>query len=475
MCKNHYGKMAKNCCGIKDGKSLSGLQPDLKLSVWWRQVFIGLTVPELAFLLLCAAYCTLWIFQPFNFSPDEAMRFGVTRFLFDHGRLPVNEEAIGKIWGHSYAHRPTMFCNIAGACLMWIAAPFTSDATVLLRVARMVSVLCVTGALYWTVRISKLLFQPPFNWLPVCIVAFLPQFASIAGYVNNDSAALLGVSMILFAWVSAMDRRWTYGNATILAIGIAICATAYYNSYAWILFSLPMFPLTYRVRNGREGMIRMGLFTAAVSLFLGSYLFLRHFHLYGDLLGFATIERFATNFAEYDYRPGVMQSLRDQGYSLADMLFKMDWTIWTAKSFIGVFGKMQIMMPYWCYKAYVAVFAVGGLGALWKGAGWIRDWRRVGVCKFAILFSMLACAAITVCLSMRYSFTYDFQPQGRYCFPALLPVAILSAKGIEKIVCGTIARRRKGVVVLGVGLLLGLVTETAYLVFHRSLQLASAG
>ena len=125
MCKNHYGKMAKNCCGIKDGKSLSGLQPDLKLSVWWRQVFIGLTVPELAFLLLCAAYCTLWIFQPFNFSPDEAMRFGVTRFLFDHGRLPVNEEAIGKIWGHSYAHRPTMFCNIAGACLMWIAAPFT--------------------------------------------------------------------------------------------------------------------------------------------------------------------------------------------------------------------------------------------------------------------------------------------------------------------------------------------------------------
>ncbi len=435
---------------------------------WNGPVFSGLTVPELGFLLLCAAYYTMWVFQPYNFSPDENTRFLVTRFLFEHGRLPVNEETIDHTIGFGYAHIPTMFCNIAGAFFMKMAALFTSDAVFLLRAARMASVLCVTGTLYWTIRVSKLLFQPPFNWLPVCIVAFLPQFASIAGYVNNDGAALCGSSMILFAWVSAIDKRWTYGNATILAIGIAMCATAYYNSYAWILFSLPMFPLTYHIRNGRAGMFKMGLFIAAVAFCLGSYLFLRHLYLYGDLLGFATIRKFAAEYAAPEFVPGVRQSLRDKGYTLAEMLFKKDWIIWTAYSFIGMFGHMIYQVPKWCYKAYETIFAFGALGVLWKAVDWTRNWRHVSICKLALLFSLIACAAITIGLSIHYSFTWDFQPQGRYCLPALLPIAVLSAKGIEKIIYGVAARKIQGIVVFALCLLLGLVTEAAYLSFRIS-------
>ena len=435
---------------------------------WSRPVAAGLSAYEWVFLIACMVYYTAWIFQPFNFSPDEAMRFGVTRFLFEHGRLPVNEEAIYRPWGISYAHTPTMFCNVFGALFMKIASLFSPDAMTLLRAARMVGVLSITGTVFWTVRTSRLMFKAPFNWLPVCIVAFLPQFAYIGGYVNNDSAALLGVSMILFAWVAAIKGRWNYRLAAVLAIGIAICATSYYNSYSWILFSLLMFPLTHVVRNGRKGLVKMGVFILVVSFVLRSYLFLRHLHVYGDLLGFATGRDFAMKYADPNFIPGVRKSLHERGCSLPQMLLGMRWLSRSASSFVGFFGMMQFPISSWCYASYAMVFGLGGLGALWKGADWIRRWRRVGVCKWALLASFVGCVAITIGLSVLYSFTCDFEPQGRYCFPALLPIAMLSAKGIERIDDGIAVREVKGVIAFALCLLLGLVSGSSY-IFFRSL------
>ena len=152
-----------------------------------KKSWMGLSPLEWLFLFACAAYYAAWVFQPFNFSPDERMRFSVTRFLFEHGRLPVNEETIGQPWGYSYAHRPAMFCNMAGALFMKAASPFTSDSTALLLAARMLGVLCVTGTVYCMLRASRLLFRAPFHWLAVCLVAMLPQFAYVNSYVHNGS------------------------------------------------------------------------------------------------------------------------------------------------------------------------------------------------------------------------------------------------------------------------------------------------
>lgn len=437
----------------------------LKLYRLKQPIVAGLSTYELVFLLVCAAYYRAWIFQPFDYSPDEAMRFEVTRFLFDHGRLPVNEEAINASWGFSYAHVPTMFCNVVGALFMKIGSFFTSNATSLLHAARMLGVLCVTGTVYCTMRISRFLFKPPFNWLAVCIVAFLPQFAYIGSYVNNDSAALFGSATILFAWVAAINGRWNYWLAMVLAIGIATCATAYYNSYPWILFSMMMFPLTFVVRNGRTGLVRMGLFIAGVSFLLAGYLFLRHLHLYGDLLGFETCRRFAMKFAAANYVPGVRKSPRDNGYSLAHMLFAMHWLVISAHSFIGFFGWMRFPVPSWCYDTFKATFCIGWLGALWKGAEWICNWRRIGICKWALLVSLIGCATAVIGLSIYYSYTNDFQAQGRYCFPALLPIALLTAKGIEHITSWIPAREIQGAIVFAFCLILGHVSWASYVFF----------
>ena len=38
---------------------------------------------------------------------------------------------------------------------------------------------------------------------------------------------------------------------------------------------------------------------------------------------------------------------------------------------------------------------------------------------------------ITTCLNMYYSFFNDFQAQGRYCMPMLIPLMLLITKGFE--------------------------------------------
>lgn len=40
----------------------------------------------------------------------------------------------------------------------------------------------------------------------------------------------------------------------------------------------------------------------------------------------------------------------------------------------------------------------------------------------------------TVALSIYNSYTRDFQPQGRYCYPAFLALAILITKGYETLI-----------------------------------------
>jgi hypothetical protein len=63
----------------------------------------------------------------------------------------------------------------------------------------------------------------------------------------------------------------------------------------------------------------------------------------------------------------------------------------------------------------------------------------------------------------------DYQAQGRYCFPALLPIALLSAKGVEQLVFGIADRKLRGAFVFAFCLLLGFVAGSSYVLFRSLL------
>lgn len=394
---------------------------------------------ELLFCLATFVFYFFWaVLQQYNYAPDEYMRHDVTMFLYNNNRLPVGDELLSFWWGFSYAHFPTVLCNQLGYVFMKIASIFTTTEFHLLVAARMVSVFCGTGAVYYTIKISKQLFKSPARWIMIVLIAFMPQYAFLSSYVNNDIVAFFGISMIMYAWVLVVKENWNFKIAALLSIGMSICALSYYNSYAWILFSVFFFITTYFIQNRKDykGFAKISSFIIILTLALIAYNFIRHIVLYGDLLGFDTCHLYGELYAHETLKPSTRISLQEQGVSLFDMIFSLQykWIYVTVKSFIAVFGYMTVECPDYVYICILLLFVIGIIGFVIRFVDEIIIKKKKPNILMIILYvCVVLSAVVSVALSILNSYTADFQPQGRYCYPAFLPLAFVVAKGFETV------------------------------------------
>lgn len=394
---------------------------------------LSLNLFESLFCFACFCFYCLWALKPLNYAPDETMRYEVSQFFFAHNRLPANTETINPIWGMSYAHLPTMLCNILNYPFMKYVSLYTDDARVLLLAARMVGVLCATGTVYCTLKSAKIVFQSPARWIMVIIMAAIPQFAFLSGYVNNDMVAVFGISMILYAWLLAKQYGWNVRISVLLCFGMSFCILSYYNSYAWILCSIFVFFITYFIQYPKDykGFAKMTAFIISLTFLLCGYLFVRHLVLYGDLLGLKTSHRFAEIYASEEFKAENRFHPATAGYSVWGMLFDLKWLKITAKSFIGCFGYMTFDLPSRFYVYYAVLFSVCTLGLIiWLIQYFVKR-NRPTVFDVTLGICLVLCIVITISLSIYNSYVTDFQAQGRYCYPALPAMALLFAKGAD--------------------------------------------
>ena len=109
---------------------------------------------EILFLFAIMVYYTMWArVQPLGVSPDETMRYQIAQYIYETGTLPRGDtpELINKTWGLSYAFNPIlayMFCALA----MKVMSFFNSHAYALLMAARMVSVACGVGTVFFSIQ-----------------------------------------------------------------------------------------------------------------------------------------------------------------------------------------------------------------------------------------------------------------------------------------------------------------------------------
>lgn len=398
----------------------------------------SLTAFELVFLIGCFVFYTLWIFKKYNYAPDEAMRYDVSYFFFKNNRLPVGREAANPIWGFSYALLPTMLCNVLDYIPMKLAALFTSNEYFILLAARMVSVCCATVTVYFLIKTSKQIFTTCARWIMIVLVAAMPQFAFLASYINNDICALLGISMILYAWTLAINEKWNFKNALLLSVGMAICATSYYNSYMWVLASIFIYFTTYFYQNKKDfkGFVRMSAFIVVITLVLMGYLFIRHIYLYNDLIGIKVSREYGELYGAENYKPSGRGTPQQQGYSLIHMLIGMEWLSITYKSFIGMFGYMEFQLDHHIYKFYAVFFAIAIIGVIVTAIKILANMKnkKPTLPQVTFTLALIACGVVTVCLSIYNSYCTDFQPQGRYCYPMFPALAVFTAKGFETLI-----------------------------------------
>ena len=321
---------------------------------------IILTLYLLGFLALAL---TIALFQPlantpplFGNPPDEHARYLIPQFICRYGRIPtgLEEEVRIPAYGFSYALY-NVFPYIVQGYIMRFVSLFTESEIALLYTARLVNVtfgLLMAVVVYF---IGKRVFQDDrFRWLFCFAVTYLPEGLFMHTYVNTDSCCMLSTAMMVYALVCVYRDGINVRNSLWMSGGIILCALSYYNAYGYIVSCILLFVMFFLQKKESGGysydwkkMLKYGCFIAAVVLIGIGWWFIRSYIvLDGDLLGLATREKMAIQYAVESVNP-LMQTYHSMGYTVFEM-FRERYTLsGLFHSFVGAFGSMSIYGSIW--------------------------------------------------------------------------------------------------------------------------------
>lgn len=389
------------------------------------------------FLLYLVTAATLMINQPlydelmFASPPDEISRYMVPLYICRHGTVPTGFEeellVLNLNWTYGFY---TLLPYMAQGYVMRFVSLFTDSPLALLYAARSVNVCSGLVMAYVVLLIGKSLFADGrVRWLFCFLITFLPQSLFLHTYVNPDSMCLLSTALMLYGLIRGYGDSFSVKSCLLLALGIILCALSYYNAYGFILSSILLFAAYFlRMEEGRyrfawNDFLKKGLFISLIVLLCISWQFVRNYCLYdGDFIGLDTKEDFIRD------RGIIRDTFYDRGESLAAMLFGTTFLPKVAVSFIANYGSATIYTWPAVYAFYLCLFAAGLYGmVLVQGDG--AAGRRVWFVRANMVFCML----MPLILLIRYAYTIDYQAQGRYVMPGLIPFMYYVCRGLEKL------------------------------------------
>ena len=263
----------------------------------------------------------------------------------------------------------------------------------------------------------------------MALVALLPQHLAMMSAVNNDALAevIVGFGLLWIVRYLQGDAVPTWQLGVIAGLALLTKITIYFLALILPLAILLRWrgserPLSHLVRE-------LTVF-AAVALLIGSGWWLRNISVYGfpDFLGLAAHDAV------------VSDQLRS-----AEYIASHGWATYfgqllsvTFKSFWGQFGWMALpldsVLGGWIYRSF-ALLTLTGLSGLLLLLRSVRaksakegnndDFRRDIIAVFIT-------ATLLVLLAHIYYNIEFVQWQGRYLFPALIPIAIGLICGIDE-------------------------------------------
>lgn len=401
------------------------------------------------FVLYLTAALTIALNQPLNDiypslcnPPDEHSRYKVPLYICNHGILPTGfEEELfsgGCRWTYGFY---TLLPYMVQGYVMRFVNLFTGSPLTLLYAARLVNVATGFAMACIVLLLGKKLFRDNrIQWLFCFLVTFLPQSLFLHTYVNPDSMCLLSTALMLYGLVRGYDDDFSPASCTILTVGVILCALSYYNAYGFIVGSIVLFAAYFlKKENGKwrydwRNCLKKGIIISVVVLLCVSWSFIRNYSLYdGDIIGLDTKENFIKSF-------GIeRETYYSKGKSLYSMLFGTDFFTNLALSSIAVYGSASLLTRGIVYRFYYIVFIAGTLGVvLWRGRNIAESPLKKALSgrkQLRVLFHavMIFCMAMPLILLIRYAYTVDYQAQGRYILPGIVPFMYYISHGLEKL------------------------------------------
>ncbi len=399
--------------------------------------------------LLLLAYVTLGalfaVRTPAWQAPDEPAHYNYVRQLAD-GNWPVIEpgdwdqaylsEVVGSEFDPAYPVTGITYEDWQPPLYYLAQWPVYRLSSGSLVAMRLLSVLFGTGvvALAWVAGRAVFDGNAPRALAVAAFVAFLPQHLAILGSVNNDSLAELIIAAILallvLPWPDRPPRGRLLALGLLLGAGFLTKATAYLMAPVIGVFLLarywPAGPdrLPQPVRS--SGLIRALLLVFVPALLLGLLWWGRNVSVYGGLDVLAKSAHDAVVVGQPRTAEWIAQ------YGLGGTVGRFLRT--TFNSFWGQFGWMAAPLPGWMVGLLAAMTAAAVVGLVLAGFRPTTDDGRQTTDALAVVrrpssVVLLTTFLLTLALHVFYNLTF-VQHQGRYLFPALIPIAVGFTAGL---------------------------------------------
>lgn len=285
------------------------------------------------------------------------------------------------------------------------------------------------------------------------IAAVLPMNCALSGAISNDPLLFMICTWTLAVCALAVRQGWSMKLAIFagVLVGLGLLTKTTAVSLLPILLLAVLLPQKKRPTWAMTG--------AAVGAFavLSAPWLIRNNSLYGDPLA---LKAFSSAFTQSRQKSDSIEQIKAENPEGGnyEVIYWRDWVgWWTARSFFGVFGYMDIWMnetgspyqgrnpaPNVVYRLFLAVSLL--LVLAWIASFFSTDWKEAR----AIQILNAAFLAIVLVLFLRFNLQY-FQAQGRYLYPAIAPIALAFSVG-----CFVLLKDRGkiAVAVLAVGFLL---------------------
>ncbi len=379
-------------------------------------------------------------------TPDEPAHYNVVRQMAN-GRLPVIELGdydqvfIGKVvfsqpaFPPEVSLEPMSYEDWQPPLYYLLQTPLFIITNGSLTTMRLLSLVMGAGVVILAYVLAWLLFAGA-RWLALTtavFVAFLPQHVAIMASANNDVLAELiiaAVLVVLVHWLQNEDWRLEIGNSNslisylqspstkhLLLLGVLLGLGFITKGTVYPLSLLVALTVLWRYWGQWLAFIKAGFLVAIPAFALGALLWIRNVIVYGgmDVLGKAAHDNVVVGqprTAEWIAAKGLPQTLQE-------------FITTTFNSFWGQFGWMTHPMDARFYPVlwlFTLVWIVGLIIALFV---W---WDRKQPPLSTILV-LVGTFLLTLGVHMAYNLTF-VQHQGRYLFPALLPISVGVAVGL---------------------------------------------
>ncbi len=252
---------------------------------------------------------------------------------------------------------------------------------------------------------------------------------ALSGAISNDPLLFALVSWTMAIVAKALRDGWS-AKLAILAgafTGMAVLTKTTGLAVAPVLLLAIFLP-----QLKRPTPLQIGLAFAALALFAGPWM-VRNQLVYHDPLAAGVFEK---AFVDNPHKSDMLQvAATDPGNP--EVNYWTNWVgWWTARSFIGTFGYMDIWLnetghpntipgraPNTLYRVALAALALLALGwARTLGQPWEKEGRSVTIINATLL-------VVVFILFLRFN-NQIFQGQGRYVYPAIASIAVGLGAGI---------------------------------------------